>query len=154
MLLRLRAQLLDAAITFTLLPKLPHPQQMATNPDWRPETLALHAGYEEADAATKSRAVPIYQVRSSSLSSPGSLLTCFNRPSRFSTPCPPSLTPRFQTTSFVFNNSEHAANLFGVSASYLLAFPTLLTSALPAVERCVRSSSAACDDSAHKLEPS
>ncbi|BGP04834.1 Homocysteine synthase [Rhodotorula toruloides] len=54
---------------------------MATNPDWRPETLALHAGYEEADAATKSRAVPIYQ-----------------------------------TTSFVFNNSEHAANLFGLKA--------------------------------------
>lgn len=42
------------------------------------ETLQLHAG-QEADSATGSRAVPIYQ-----------------------------------TTSFVFNNSEHAANLFAL----------------------------------------
>ncbi|GAA6032710.1 hypothetical protein JCM8097_000753 [Rhodosporidiobolus ruineniae] len=54
---------------------------MATNPNWRFETLQLHAGYEEADASTKARAVPIYQ-----------------------------------TTSFVFNDSEHAANLFGLKA--------------------------------------
>ena len=40
-------------------------------------TLALHGG-QEADTATNSRAVPIYQ-----------------------------------TTSYVFDSSEHAANLFG-----------------------------------------
>ncbi len=44
------------------------------------ETLQLHAG-QEADPATNSRAVPIYQ-----------------------------------TTSYVFNDSEHAANLFGLKA--------------------------------------
>ncbi|MEM6262481.1 MAG: O-acetylhomoserine aminocarboxypropyltransferase/cysteine synthase [Bacteroidota bacterium] len=47
--------------------------------NYRYETLQLHAGQEEADSATNSRAVPIYQ-----------------------------------TTSFVFNNSEHAANLFAL----------------------------------------
>ncbi|GAA5887563.1 hypothetical protein JCM6882_001450 [Rhodosporidiobolus microsporus] len=52
-----------------------------SNPNYRFETLQLHAGYEEADPGTKARAVPIYQ-----------------------------------TTSFVFNNSEHAANLFGLKA--------------------------------------
>ena len=45
----------------------------------RPETLAVHAGQEEADPATNSRAVPIYQ-----------------------------------TTSYVFNDTEHAANLFAL----------------------------------------
>ncbi|GAA6001892.1 hypothetical protein JCM10207_002367 [Rhodosporidiobolus poonsookiae] len=54
---------------------------MASNPNHHFETLQLHAGYEEADVATKARAVPIYQ-----------------------------------TTSFVFNDSEHAANLFGLKA--------------------------------------
>src|SRR6478609_7429774 len=45
-----------------------------------PETLAVHAGQEQADPATNSRAVPIYQ-----------------------------------TTSFVFRDTEHAANLFGLA---------------------------------------
>lgn len=45
------------------------------------ETIALHGG-QEADSATNSRAVPIYQ-----------------------------------TTSYVFNSSEHAANLFGLKES-------------------------------------
>lgn len=46
--------------------------------NYRPETLALHAG-QQPDAATGSRAVPIYQ-----------------------------------TTSYQFKNSEHAANLFAL----------------------------------------
>ena len=46
----------------------------------RPETLAVHAGQEQADPATNSRAVPIYQ-----------------------------------TTSYVFNDTEHAANLFSLA---------------------------------------
>ncbi|MFW6598694.1 O-acetylhomoserine aminocarboxypropyltransferase/cysteine synthase family protein [Propionibacteriaceae bacterium Y2011] len=46
----------------------------------RPETQAVHAGQEEADSATNSRAVPIYQ-----------------------------------TTSYVFNDTEHAANLFALA---------------------------------------
>ena len=46
----------------------------------RPETLAVHSGQEEADSATNSRAVPIYQ-----------------------------------TTSYVFNDTEHAANLFALA---------------------------------------
>ena len=47
-------------------------------PDYRFETLQLHAG-QEVDPTTKSRAVPIYQ-----------------------------------TSSYVFDNSEHAAKLFGL----------------------------------------
>ncbi|KRF11309.1 O-acetylhomoserine aminocarboxypropyltransferase [Nocardioides sp. Soil797] len=47
---------------------------------YRPETVAVHAGQEEADPTTNSRAVPIYQ-----------------------------------TTSYVFNDTEHAANLFSLS---------------------------------------
>ena len=43
------------------------------------ETLALHVGQEQADPATDSRAVPIYQ-----------------------------------TTSYVFHNSKHAADRFGL----------------------------------------
>ena len=43
------------------------------------ETLALHVGQEQADPATDSRAVPIYQ-----------------------------------TTSYVFHNSQHAADRFGL----------------------------------------
>ncbi len=46
----------------------------------RPETLAVHAGQEEADPATNARAVPIYQ-----------------------------------TTSYVFDDTEHAANLFSLA---------------------------------------
>jgi len=46
----------------------------------RPETLAVHAGQEQADPATNARAVPIYQ-----------------------------------TTSYVFNDTEHAANLFSLA---------------------------------------
>jgi O-acetylhomoserine (thiol)-lyase len=46
----------------------------------RPETLAVHAGQEEADPTTNSRAVPIYQ-----------------------------------TTSYVFDDTEHAANLFSLA---------------------------------------
>jgi O-acetylhomoserine (thiol)-lyase len=46
----------------------------------RPETLAVHAGQEEADPTTTARAVPIYQ-----------------------------------TTSYVFNDTEHAANLFALA---------------------------------------
>ncbi|MDD5910601.1 MAG: O-acetylhomoserine aminocarboxypropyltransferase/cysteine synthase [Bacteroidales bacterium] len=46
------------------------------------ETLALHVGQEQADPATDSRAVPIYQ-----------------------------------TTSYVFHNSQHAANRFGLRDS-------------------------------------
>lgn len=45
----------------------------------RPETLAVHAGQENADPATNSRAVPIYQ-----------------------------------TTSYVFDSTEHAADLFAL----------------------------------------
>ena len=47
---------------------------------YRPETLGVHAGQEEADPATNARAVPIYQ-----------------------------------TTSYVFNDTEHAANLFALA---------------------------------------
>ncbi len=47
---------------------------------YRPETLAVHAGQEEADPATNARAVPIYQ-----------------------------------TTSYVFDDTEHAANLFSLA---------------------------------------
>ncbi|WP_435771147.1 O-acetylhomoserine aminocarboxypropyltransferase/cysteine synthase family protein [Nocardioides sp. SYSU DS0651] len=47
---------------------------------YRPETLAVHAGQEQADPATNARAVPIYQ-----------------------------------TTSYVFNDTEHAANLFSLA---------------------------------------
>jgi O-acetylhomoserine (thiol)-lyase len=46
----------------------------------RPETVTVHAGQEEADPTTNSRAVPIYQ-----------------------------------TTSYVFNDTEHAANLFALA---------------------------------------
>lgn len=45
----------------------------------RPDTLAVHAGQEEADSATNSRAVPIYQ-----------------------------------TASYVFDDTEHAADLFAL----------------------------------------
>ena len=47
--------------------------------DYRFETLALHVGQEQADPATDSRAVPIYQ-----------------------------------TTSYVFHSSQHAADRFGL----------------------------------------
>jgi O-acetylhomoserine (thiol)-lyase len=47
---------------------------------YRPETLAVHAGQEEHDPTTNSRAVPIYQ-----------------------------------TTSYVFNDTEHAAALFSLA---------------------------------------
>ena len=46
---------------------------------YRPETLAVHAGQEQPDPATNSRAVPIYQ-----------------------------------TTSYVFDDTEHAADLFAL----------------------------------------
>ena len=46
---------------------------------YRPETLAVHAGQEQPDPATNSRAVPIYQ-----------------------------------TTSYVFDDAEHAADLFAL----------------------------------------
>ena len=46
---------------------------------FRPETLAVHAGQEDVDPTTNSRAVPIYQ-----------------------------------TTSYVFDSSEHAADLFAL----------------------------------------
>jgi O-acetylhomoserine (thiol)-lyase len=46
---------------------------------YRPETLAVHAGQEEADPATNARAVPIYQ-----------------------------------TTSYVFDDAAHAADLFAL----------------------------------------
>lgn len=46
---------------------------------YRPETLAVHAGQEQADPATNSRAVPIYQ-----------------------------------TTSYVFDDTAHAADLFAL----------------------------------------
>ena len=45
------------------------------------DTLALHAGQEKPDIATKARAVPIYQ-----------------------------------TTSIVFDNTEHASNLFDLKS--------------------------------------
>ncbi len=48
--------------------------------DYKFETLQLHVGQEEADPATDSRAVPIYQ-----------------------------------TTSYVFHNSKHAADRFGLA---------------------------------------
>ena len=47
---------------------------------YRPETLAVHAGQEEHDPTTNSRAVPIYQ-----------------------------------TTSYVFNDTDHAASLFSLA---------------------------------------
>ncbi|GIR37672.1 MAG: hypothetical protein CM15mP49_30570 [Actinomycetota bacterium] len=47
--------------------------------NWQFETQQIHAG-QEPDAATNSRAVPIYQ-----------------------------------TTSFTFNNTDHAANLFALA---------------------------------------
>src|ERR1035437_2169115 len=47
--------------------------------NWRPDTVALHAGQESPDPATGARAVPIYQ-----------------------------------TTSYVFKNTDHAANLFAL----------------------------------------
>ncbi|MGJ3509632.1 O-acetylhomoserine aminocarboxypropyltransferase/cysteine synthase family protein [Enemella sp. A6] len=47
--------------------------------NYRPETLAVHAGQEEADPATNARAVPIYQ-----------------------------------TTSYVFDSADHAADLFAL----------------------------------------
>ena len=47
--------------------------------NWRPDTVALHAGQEIPDPATGARAVPIYQ-----------------------------------TTSYVFKNTDHAANLFAL----------------------------------------
>jgi O-acetylhomoserine (thiol)-lyase len=47
--------------------------------NYRPETLALHAGQEKPDSATLSRGVPIYR-----------------------------------TSSFVFKNTEHGANLFAL----------------------------------------
>lgn len=50
--------------------------------EYKFETLQLHVGQEEADSATDSRAVPIYQ-----------------------------------TTSYVFHNSEHAAARFGLADS-------------------------------------
>ena len=46
---------------------------------YRPETLGVHAGQEQADPATNARAVPIYQ-----------------------------------TTSYVFDSTEHAADLFAL----------------------------------------
>ncbi len=52
---------------------------MRTKRNYRFETLQLHVGQEQADAATDARAVPIYQ-----------------------------------TTSYVFHNSQHAANRFGL----------------------------------------
>ncbi|WP_320668559.1 O-acetylhomoserine aminocarboxypropyltransferase/cysteine synthase family protein [Patulibacter defluvii] len=52
---------------------------MSADPQYRPETIALHGG-QEPDAATNARAVPIYQ-----------------------------------TTSYTFNDTEHAANLFALS---------------------------------------
>lgn len=48
--------------------------------NYRPETLAVHAGQEQADPTTNARAVPIYQ-----------------------------------TTSYVFNDTDHAANLFALA---------------------------------------
>lgn len=46
---------------------------------FKPETIALHAGYTKGDSATTSRAVPLYQ-----------------------------------TTSYVFKDTDHAARLFGL----------------------------------------
>ena len=56
--------------------------QFVNNPDhkFQFDTLALHVGQEEADPASDSRAVPIYQ-----------------------------------TTSYVFRNSQHAADRFGLA---------------------------------------
>ncbi len=53
---------------------------MSENRNYRFETLQLHVGQEQADPATDSRAVPIYQ-----------------------------------TTSYVFHNSQHAADRFGLA---------------------------------------
>lgn len=55
---------------------------MSTKKNYRFETLQLHVGQEQADSATDSRAVPIYQ-----------------------------------TTSYVFHNSQHAADRFGLRDS-------------------------------------
>jgi len=52
---------------------------MGTKKEYRFETLQVHAGYQQADATTLSRAVPLYQ-----------------------------------TTSYVFKDSDHAARLFGL----------------------------------------
>lgn len=52
---------------------------MGTNKNYRFETLQIHAGYQQADESTLSRAVPLYQ-----------------------------------TTSYTFKDSDHAARLFGL----------------------------------------
>jgi len=52
---------------------------MGTKKEYRFETLQVHAGYQQADPTTLSRAVPLYQ-----------------------------------TTSYVFKDSDHAARLFGL----------------------------------------
>lgn len=54
---------------------------MTDHPGYRPETLAIHAGQEEPDPATNSRAVPIYQ-----------------------------------TAAYTFDDSQHAAQLFALTA--------------------------------------
>ena len=54
---------------------------MTDHPGYRPETLAVHAGQEEPDPATNSRAVPIYQ-----------------------------------TAAYTFDDSQHAAQLFALTA--------------------------------------
>ena len=56
--------------------------------DYKFETLQLHVGQEQADPATDSRAVPIYQ-----------------------------------TTSYVFRNSQHAADRFGLADAGTTSWP-------------------------------
>ncbi|CEQ38925.1 SPOSA6832_00377 [Sporobolomyces salmonicolor] len=73
---------------------------MADNSNYRFETLQLHAGYEP-DSATKARAVPIYQASPFRSSRRRQWQLIF-------------LRGIFQTTSFVFNDSQHAADVFGL----------------------------------------
>ena len=64
------------------------------------ETLQLHVGQEQADPATDSRAVPIYQ-----------------------------------TTSYVFRNSQHAADRFGLAdAGNIYGLSLIHISGIPAVK--------------------
>lgn len=83
------------------------------------ETLQLHAG-QKPDSAQNARAVPIYQ--STSFVSAGSTphtcaLACCcacvgTHPAHLSSPCAFPVPVDFQ----VFNDSEHAAALFGLKA--------------------------------------
>ena len=76
--------------------------------DYRFETLQLHAGQEQPDPATGSRAVPIYQ-----------------------------------TTSYVFDDCEHAAARFGLSDAGNI-YGRLTNSTQDALERRIAALEGGC----------